>query len=173
MEKKVLVLTSWYFPYQVLRWQAAVTLLYCNKAEVVASYNEELRSPSVTWKTPAVIKLKKNFKRGPRKNGVKFSRFNVFVRDKFTCQYCGTKHKMRDLTYDHVTPRAEGGRTTWTNIVTACKPCNSLKGRRTCDDAGMFPRNLPVKPTSLPIASPVTDPNQAPAEWLPFLPQTA
>jgi len=171
MSKRVLVLTSWYFPYQILRWQDAVNLIYLEKADVVAEYDEELRSPSVVWKAPAVIRLKKNL--GKRKKGIKFSRFNVFVRDKFCCQYCSKKFKMRELTYDHVVPRASGGRTEWTNIVTACKPCNSVKGKKTCDNAGMFPRNDPVRPKSLPLASPIACVEHVPEEWVPFLPVPA
>lgn len=171
MEHRTLVLTNWFFPYQILRWQDAVRLIYVESARVVASYDEDICSPSVTWKTPAVIALNNSVK--PHKKGVKFSRFNVFNRDRFMCQYCGIKLPMRLLTYDHMVPRDKGGKTTWKNIVTACKPCNSVKGRKTCDEVGMFPRNLPVQPKTLPLASPVTDISRAPAEWLPFLPQTA
>lgn len=170
MEHRTLVLTNWFFPYQILRWQDAVRLLYVGSARLVAGYDEKICSPSVTWDTPAVIALNRSVR--THKKGVKFSRFNVFNRDRFTCQYCARRFVMRELTYDHMIPRDKGGKTTWTNIVTACKPCNSVKGRKTCDEAGMFPRNLPTHPRTLPIASPVTDVTRAPAEWLPFLPVT-
>jgi len=57
MEKRVLMLTTWYFPYQILRWEDAVRLVYIGSAVVLAEYDEELKSPSVTWKMPAVIKF--------------------------------------------------------------------------------------------------------------------
>ena len=65
-----------------------------------------------------------------------FTRFNVFLRDRFECQYCGADE---DLTFDHVIPRSRGGRTTWDNVVTACAPCNLLKGGRLAHHAGMHP----------------------------------
>jgi 5-methylcytosine-specific restriction endonuclease McrA len=166
VEHRTLVLTNWFFPYQILSWQDAVTQVYTGDATVVAEYDSELRSPSVTWKCPAVIRLASSFK---PKRKTKFSRFNVFTRDKFTCQYCCQKKRMSELTYDHMVPRKRGGKTTWTNIVTACKPCNSRKGSKTCDEAGMFPRTLPVRPKSLPLVSPVRDLSRAPVEWHDFV----
>ena len=172
METRVLVLSSWWMPIQVLRWQDAVRLVYTEAATVVAEYNEELRSPSVTWKCPAVIRLKRAV--SATKKGIKFSRFNVYCRDGFRCQYCGDRQAMRCLTYDHVVPRVRGGRTVWDNIVTACRSCNNKKGRLTCDEAGMFPLKDPVRPKTLPATSPVLDLDDAPVEWhaflVPFLP---
>jgi 5-methylcytosine-specific restriction endonuclease McrA len=174
MEHRTLVLTKWFFPYQILGWQDAITQVYTGDAVVVAEYGDEVRSPSVTWLCPAVIRLTTNV-RPTRK--AKFSRFNVFTRDHFTCQYCGKQKKMAELTYDHMIPRKRGGRTVWDNIVTACKPCNSRKGSKTCDEVGMFPKNLPVKPKSLPLVPPIRDLSRAPEEWhdyvKPFLPAYA
>lgn len=175
MEKRVLVLTNYFFPIQILRWQDAVRLICLDAVTVVAEYDEEIRSPSVTWKTPAVVRLRRSVT--PKKRGIKFSRFNVYTRDKFCCQYCGDRRKQRELTYDHVVPRASGGRTTWENIVTACRPCNNHKGRRTCDDVGMWPLKTPVRPKSLPHVSPIADLECAPEEWhdylRPYLPAQA
>lgn len=167
MERHTLVLTSWFFPHQVLHWEDAVRQIYLGSATVVAEYDEEIRSPSVTWKMPAVIRLRRDPNR--RKRGLKFSRFNVYTRDGFACQYCGEKRPTRELTFDHVVPRVRGGPTTWENITTSCKPCNSRKGRRTCDKSGMFPLSWPRRPHSLPIVSPVRDLDRAPIEWVPFL----
>ncbi len=166
MERKVLVLTSYYFPYQILRWQDAVRLIYVGSANAVAEYNEELRSPSVTWKMPAVIRLSPEIE---PKRKTKFSRINVFTRDNFRCQYCGRRKKMRELTFDHLIPRKNGGKTVWENIVTSCVSCNIKKGCRTTDESGMFPRRLPVRPKSLPLISPVRDLEHAPPEWRPFV----
>lgn len=162
MERRTLVLTNWWFPYQILSWQDAVTQIYTGDAVVVASYDEEVCSPSVAWKCPAVIRL---VHKVDTRRKVKFSRFNVFTRDNFTCQYCGVRRRMSELTYDHLTPRKHGGRTVWENIVTACAPCNSRKGSKTCDQAGMFPRRRPVKPVTLPLVPVVRDLSRAPEEW--------
>lgn len=162
-----LLLTSWYFPHKVVRWEDAVTLVYLEKADAVVTYDEKIRSPSVTMGKPAVIRLRK--KHRMVQSGVKFSRQNVFTRDGFRCQYCARRLPVSKLTYDHVVPRKRGGRTEWTNIVTACRPCNGKKGCRTPDEAGMFPKNVPVQPKSLPFAGPMIDPARAPREWHDFL----
>ena len=171
MEHKTLVLTNWFFPYQILGWRDAITQVYTGDSTVVTSYDEEVRSPSVVWKIPAVVRLRPDIR--PQRK-VKFSRFNVFTRDHFTCQYCGQRKVMRELTFDHMIPRKRGGQTRWTNIVTACRTCNTHKGSMTCDEAGMFPRHLPVRPKSLPLVSPVRDLEWAPEEWhdwvKPYLP---
>lgn len=173
MERRTLLLTSWMFPLKIITWQGAVKMKYEGTVDVLAEYDEELRSPSVTWQTPAVIRLRKASV--GRKNRVRFSRINVYTRDKFTCQYCGTKFRgnQRMLSYDHVVPRCEGGRTVFTNIVTACKPCNARKDNKSCDEAGMWPLRQPVHPKSLPLAGPRIDRERVPVEWLPFLPELA
>jgi 5-methylcytosine-specific restriction endonuclease McrA len=91
---------------------------------------------------PSVIRLNR-YVNAPYK-GVNLTRQNIFKRDNFECQYCGTK---RELTIDHVTPRARGGKDTWTNLVTACKRCNAKKGNHTLDVANMTLRKRPYKPS--------------------------
>ncbi len=167
MDKRTLLLTSWFFPHKVIRWQDAVTMLYVDKADSIVDYGEEIRSPSVTMKVPAVIRLRRNF--GKVKRGVKFSRVNIFTRDGFRCQYCSGKRPMSKLTFDHVIPRSCGGRTEWTNIVAACRPCNTRKGGRTPDESGMFPIKAPRQPKSLPLTGPLIDVTRAPHEWHDFL----
>ncbi|MEM1034713.1 MAG: HNH endonuclease [Myxococcota bacterium] len=165
--QRTLLLTSWFFPHMTIRWEDAVTLVYLGKADTVVEYAEEISSPSVTMRLPAVVRLRKRFVW--RKRGVRFSRVNVFTRDGFRCQYCGERFAMSKLTFDHVVPRAAGGRTEWTNIVTACRPCNSIKGDKLPDRSGMFPRRAPVQPKMLPHTGPVVDVAQAPVEWRDFL----
>jgi 5-methylcytosine-specific restriction endonuclease McrA len=77
-----------------------------------------------------------------------FTRFNVFLRDAFHCQYCGDRRPTPDLTFDHVIPRSRGGRTTWENVVTACGFCNLRKGSRLPKECHMFPRAAPRQPTT-------------------------
>jgi 5-methylcytosine-specific restriction endonuclease McrA len=169
--KRTLLLTSWFFPHKVVRWEDAITMLYLGKADSVVDYRERVSSPSVTLPMPAVIRLRRNF--GKVKRGVKFSRINVFARDGFRCQYCGAKLAMSKLTFDHVFPRSHGGRTEWCNIVTACRPCNGKKRNRTPDESGMFPMSQPVQPKSLPLIGPRIDAERAPAEWRDYLVVTA
>lgn len=96
---------------------------------------------------PSVIRLVA-FVRRPR-HGVRFSRAAVFRRDRHTCQYCGVRPRVADLTLDHVLPRHRGGRDTWENLVTACRPCNQRKGGRTPEEARMPLLCRPQTPTSL------------------------
>lgn len=166
--RKTLLLTPWFFPSKILHWEDAVKMIYEGVVEVVAEYDDVIRSPSVTWQMPAVIRLKKLDRRRV-KNGIKFSRQNVYARDGYCCQYCGERFKEDDLSYDHVVPKSAGGRRSWTNIVTACKPCNLRKANRSCDQAGMWPRREPVQPTSLPLLGPRIDPATAPDEWQEYL----
>ncbi len=166
MSTKTLLLNVWYFPLRVLAWQDAVKMIYEGTVDVLAEYDEVIRSPSTTWMMPAVVRLRRSVSR--RRSGVKFSRMNVYQRDHFTCQYCGQRVGWGELTYDHLVPRSRGGRTEFSNIVTACKPCNARKGHRTSDEAGMFPLHPPRQPASLSLAPPIID-ARSPVEWEPFL----
>lgn len=167
-EYRTLLLTASYFPIKIVHWQVAVKMIYEELVDTIDEYDETISSPSETWFVPAVVRLRRETR--TRKQGVKFSRVNVYTRDRFTCQYCGKRFSMSSLSYDHVVPRSAGGKTGWTNIVTACKPCNSKKDDKTCAEARMWPINLPQKPKSLPMTAPVIDLSQAPEQWIPYLP---
>jgi 5-methylcytosine-specific restriction endonuclease McrA len=97
-----------------------------------------------------------------------FTRFNVFLRDKFTCQYCGAKE---DLTFDHLIPRSRGGQTRWDNVVTACAPCNLTKGGLMPDRAGMRPSQWPYRPTVFELHrnGRLFPPNYLHESWLDYL----
>jgi 5-methylcytosine-specific restriction endonuclease McrA len=163
---RTLLLTPWLFPHKVLAWEDAVTLVYRGKVDVLVEYGQEISSPSVTWKIPAVLRLRRPI--GHMRRGVKFSRLNVFTRDKFRCQYCGEKFSYDELTYDHVIPARLGGEKDWENIVTACSPCNNRKGGRTCDQARMWPLTWPKKPESIPVTGPLIKKDGVPEEWQGF-----
>ncbi len=147
---ETLVLDPSWQPHRVVSWQKAVVLLFDGKVEVVHEYAEDIRSVSLTIKMPAVVRLVRALRRR-HQPAVKFSRANVLSRDRFTCQYCGVERAPRELTFDHVLPRAKGGKTTWENIVTACKRCNTRKGCRTPEQAGMVLRATPARPSRLPF----------------------
>lgn len=167
MSTHALVLTQQYLPHKVVTWERAVTLVFGGKAEVVETYDEEIRSVSITIKMPSVIRLLRAV-RGARR-AVKFSRLNILTRDGFRCQYCGRRFEMRELTYDHVLPRSRGGRTTWENVVASCAPCNAKKGDRTPEEARMALRQRPARPTRLPISMLRFDHRDAPSTWATYL----
>lgn len=161
---RTLVLNQGYEPHRIVSWQRAVTMLFSGIVEIVEEYDEDIRSVSITIKMPAVVRL---LRWVGRKKSVKFSRINVATRDDFRCQYCGTKHPLKKLNYDHVVPRSQGGKTTWTNIVMACYPCNDVKRNRTPAQAKMKLRNKPMKPRDLPVVIFRIDPQATlPEQWV-------
>lgn len=166
MEARTLVLTPWYLPYRVISWQDAITMVYLEKVEVVVAYDEQIRSPSRTMEMPAVIRMRR--KVTANRYRIRFSRLNVFMRDGFRCMYCGVEHSARELTFDHVVPRSQGGRTEWNNILSSCNTCNSKKGNRTPAQAGMDPIRYPFKPKSLPMRPQRLDLGRVPDEWRAF-----
>jgi len=138
-----------------------------NEIEVLESYEETVSSPSVTYRIPSVARL--TSKIPTHKKGVKFSRINVLTRDNFTCQYCGNRLPRRELNYDHVTPRNQGGKTVWTNIVTSCYACNARKAGRTPKQARMRLLRPPYRPKSLPLPMPAIPIAMCPEEWAFYL----
>ncbi len=143
-----------------------MTLVFLEKAQVVVEYEEVVRSPSISIKLPAVIRLMRPVK--VTKTSPKLTRGNLYLRDGYRCAYCEQRLPTRELTYDHVIPRAQGGRTEWENVVTACRACNHRKGNRTPDQAAMYPRHAAVRPHVLPLEPPRIDPKLAPEEWRAF-----
>lgn len=160
---RVLVLTQSYVPHKIVSWERAVLLYFSDKVDIVESYDEELRSPSMVMKMPAVVRLRKAV--SGMKRSVKFSRVNVFSRDGFRCQYCGSPRRMGELNYDHVVPRHQGGKTTWENVVSSCYPCNSRKRNRTPEQAGMKLLRRPYRPTHLPVMGLRFDRRDIPPAW--------
>ncbi|MEM7568887.1 MAG: HNH endonuclease [Pseudomonadota bacterium] len=131
-----------YFPLSLWSWQSSVKAVFLDRVNILSEYERTIRSPSFEMRLPSVISLREYIH--PAKYPA-FTRFNLFLRDKFACTYCGAE---TDLTFDHVVPRAYGGRTTWENVTTACAPCNVKKGGRTPAQAHMFPSIKPYRPTS-------------------------
>lgn len=129
-----------YYPLSLWPWQEAVKAAFLDRVIIVAEYDEVVRSPSMSLRIPSVVVLKDYVK--PQKR-VAFTRFNLFLRDEFRCQYCGSKG---ELTFDHVVPRARGGVTSWENVVAACAPCNLRKGSRSLAQAGLSLRRPPRQP---------------------------
>jgi 5-methylcytosine-specific restriction endonuclease McrA len=143
-------------------------MLFGGKVEVLEEYDEIVHSPSVAMHVPAVIRLLKAARRRPRV--VRFSRFNVLLRDSFTCQYCGQRPHARELTMDHVIPRAQGGSTRWNNVVAACRACNHQKGSRTPSEARMALFRSPHEPRSLPSIGHRLGLREVHAKWVTWVP---
>lgn len=138
----VLVLNQNYEPLNVCSWQRAFVLVALTKAEVLEFGRRPIRTVAAAFPRPSVIRLMHMVRR-PR-SVVKLTRREIFVRDNYTCQYCGLRS--RDLTVDHVMPKHRGGRHAWENLVSACKSCNHRKGGKTPEEARM----LLLKPARAP-----------------------
>lgn len=170
MQFHTLLLTPWMQAHRIVGWQEAICKLVEGEIEVLESHEDpeaKVSSPSVSFQIPSVARIKTPIPFN--KKGVKFSRVNVLTRDNFTCQYCGNKFPRRQLNYDHVLPRNQGGKTVWTNIVTACLPCNSRKGGRTPEQARMRLLKQPVRPSFLPLQMPAVPVRMVPESWKAYL----
>lgn len=164
---QTLVLDPSYRPVDVVHWTRAVTMLWEGKVEVIHEHEAEARSTYLVIKIPSVVRLVRAFRRD--KKPVKFSRVNIYARDDYRCQYCGERGKMSELTYDHVLPRARGGRTDWENIVTACAECNAMKRCRTPEEAGMKLLKQPTQPKVAPAVMVRISRESAPEAWRDYL----
>ncbi len=148
---ETLVLNVSYEPVARVSWQRAITLLWEGKVEVVEEYEDAwVRSVTVELKVPAVVRFLRVI-RGKRR-AIRFSRENVYARDKGRCQYCSVSVPRHEFTYDHVTPRRMEGQTRWENVVVCCTGCNQKKGGRTPEQAGMKLVAVPKRPAHLPNA---------------------
>ena len=130
-----------YYPLSCWCWQDAVKSVFLNRVTIVSNYKRKIRSPSFEMNLPSVIALKSFIKPSENPN---FTRFNVFLRDKFTCQYCGD---VKNLTFDHLLPKSKGGLTDWENVVTACSTCNVQKGGKLYKNCGLILSQIPFRPS--------------------------
>jgi 5-methylcytosine-specific restriction endonuclease McrA len=154
-----------YYPLSLWSWQDAIKAVCLDRVNIVSEYDREVRSPSMAIRLPSVVSLKAYVRpaRFPA-----FTRFNVFLRDRFQCQYCGSKE---DLTFDHLVPRSKGGRTTWDNVVTACAECNLSKANKLPRDLERLPLQRPYRPTvhDLHNNGRAFPPNYLHESWMDFL----
>jgi len=134
-----------YFPLSLWSWQDTVKAVFLERVNVVDEYDQVVRSPTIEFRIPSVISLKEYISLDRRPA---FTRFNVFLRDSFLCQYCDGHFPAEDLTFDHVVPRSRGGRTTWDNVVTACQSCNLTKGDGLLRECGLHLSRVPEQPTT-------------------------
>ena len=183
LNSTVLVLNRSYLPIHVTSARRAFALIYRDAARVVNEDYETfdfdgwrrrrvsaggpaVGTPSGSIGVPRVILLP-GFDRVPKRH-IRYSRINVFARDKFTCQYCGDRPHRSQLNLDHVIPRSLGGRTTWENVVCSCVVCNRRKGGRTPQQARLRLIRAPSKPRWTPLMNHIGLSVRY-NEWRPFL----
>ncbi len=154
-----------YYPLSLWPWQEAIKAVFLDRVTILAEYEQVVRSQRSAIRIPSVVVLKDYVK--PQKR-VAFTRFNLFLRDEFCCQYCSSKG---DLTFDHVVPRSKGGVTSWENVVAACSPCNLRKGNKSLKQSGMHLRRAPHQPgpEEMQNAGRRFPPNYLHDSWMDFL----
>ena len=154
-----------YFPLSLWSWQDAIKAVFLERVNVVDMYEKSVRSANLEMPLPSVVALKDfvSQSRAPA-----FTRFNLFLRDGFSCVYC---NETQDLTFDHVVPKKLGGKTSWTNISAACSRCNFKKGGRTPRQAGMTLLRPPYLPSihALQAQGRKFPPNHLHESWLDYL----
>lgn len=131
-----------YYPLSLWPWQTAIKAVFLERVDIIDTYDREVHSPGFGMKLPSVIALRQYVR--PSEYPA-FTRFNLFLRDGFQCQYCSSPD---NLTFDHIVPRRLGGRTSWENVAAACSPCNLRKGGRTPEQAHMRLMNRAIRPTT-------------------------
>jgi len=143
--ENVIVLNADYQYLTSISWKKAVCLFYKGKIEVLKYTDFVIQNveKTIQLQLPSIVKLVKFVK--IKYNSTQFSKYNVFLRDNFTCQYCNTKIS-DNLTIDHVVPKSKGGKTIWTNVVTCCKKCNLKKGNKTLQECGQVLLTKPYQP---------------------------
>ncbi|MDE0305944.1 MAG: HNH endonuclease [Albidovulum sp.] len=154
-----------YFPLSLWSWQDSIKAAFLDRVDVVSEYDRVVRSPSRAIRVPSVVVLRNYVK--PAKSAA-FTRFNLFLRDEFACQYCG---EQGELTFDHVVPRSKGGKTNWSNVVAACARCNHQKGARLISECGFRLRRLPYEPSQMQLLNQGRKfpPNHLHRSWVDFL----
>lgn len=186
LERPTLVLNRSWMPVHVTTVRRALCMVFREAARIVApdtlatyAFDEWIeletpptpmfvRSPSIQVAVPEVIVLV-HYDRVPC-HEAPFTRRNLFLRDEFTCQYCGKRGAVERLSVDHILPRSRGGKTTWENCVLACVVCNARKGDRTIKEAGLRLLRPPVRPRWTPYLT--LRPNQRLESWSRFAPET-
>ena len=157
-----------YLPLSLWSWQDTVKAVFLERVDILSEYDAVVHSPSFEMRLPSVIALREYVAPAPYPA---FTRFNVFLRDSFRCQYCDRRKPTPELTFDHVIPRSKGGRTTWENVVTACGICNARKGSLLPSQCGMHPHREPYRPrnTELQEKGRIFPPNYLHDSWRDYL----
>lgn len=165
--ERVLLLNASFEPLNVVNWRRAMKLVCLRKVEVLQESDRVVHSARAARRVPTVVRLVRfvNFHRWD----VKFSRENIYARDRYRCQYCGEELRSKELTCDHVVPRSRGGATEWTNLVTCCPSCNRKKGGKTPHEAGLALMRTPDRPSWLVGFQTRFAAEDAPPQWRDYL----
>ncbi|MDQ6942398.1 MAG: HNH endonuclease [Candidatus Eremiobacteraeota bacterium] len=161
----VLLLNFTYEPLGIVDLARAVRLLFARKVEVVHRGDRDIRTTSIAFPLPSVVRMLYYVRRARKR--VALTKKNVLLRDDYTCVYCGTRGSSHDMTVDHVVPRSRGGSSAWENLVACCSACNARKRDRTPAEARMPLRRAPREPRCIPWL--VVRRNTAPDEWGKYL----
>lgn len=164
LARSVLILNGHYEPLTICHARRALILIVLGRAEVVEVSEFSVRSATLVWPVPSIIRITRAVR--PHRRGLALTKKNVLRRDGHRCQYCGASHGK--MTTDHVVPRSQGGAESWRNLVCACAPCNRRKGNRTPQQAGMRLLRAPSVPRGLgavALLGCAPDPR-----WWPFIP---
>jgi 5-methylcytosine-specific restriction endonuclease McrA len=129
------------YPLSTWSFEKTMRATLTGRVIVVKEYDTELRSQRFSYRPASVVALKRYVK---LPQVAVFNRMNLFLRDDFRCQYCMQQFSPRELTFDHVVPKSQGGLVNWENIVAACAPCN----RKKSDRRDMHPKVAPRKPSA-------------------------
>ena len=177
---KCLILNADYTPLAICSWRQAFIAIYLEKMEIIEVYSKVIQdSVGREHNLPAVIKVPKYIK---RKKSVPFSKRNIYLRDRYTCQYCGGMaghdFPFKHLTYDHVIPRSKWNKTldgptptVWENVVSACIKCNTKKGNCSLHDIDMELLSQPHHPNreNVPIMADIRKVDSIPQEWVVYI----
>ena len=141
----VLKLDSSFKPIEVIRWEEAIVLVWLKKAWAAEYTDKWVHSAKRAFQIPSVIVLRRFI--DEKFFTLPCTRKNILLRDEYRCQYCFQHLKESDLTIDHVLPRSKGGKSTWTNVVAACKPCNQHKRDLLIENSSLTLARRPKKPS--------------------------
>ncbi len=171
---RTLVLNTDALPLKIIDWKKAITLVYVKKSVHLLDFYANYKiydGRKKAYNLPAVLILKRHVK---RKYKVACNRRNILARDNNQCMYCGEFFPSNLLSIDHVYPTSkyrllhDGSSTVWSNVVCACKRCNTRKGSKTCEEAGMFPLRAPYTPSYTELMLGITKNSIIPQEWVPY-----
>jgi len=150
-------------PLSTLTWQESIKLVWLDRINVLEWHEDwQVHSPNITMTVPSVIMTREFVK---QRVNTSFNRSNVYLRDNYICQYCKQMFSYKDLTLDHVIPKSKGGKTEWSNIVSACRKCNNDKASHT----HIKPYKQPRKPDFLQLVNGVNTIHIDHEIWLKYI----
>jgi 5-methylcytosine-specific restriction endonuclease McrA len=150
-------------PLSTLTWQESIKLVWLDRINVLEWHEDwQVHSPNITMTVPSVIMTREFVK---QRVNTSFNRSNVYLRDNYICQYCKQMFSYKDLTLDHVIPKSKGGKTEWSNIVSACRKCNNDKASHT----HIKPYKQPRKPDFLQLVNGVNTVHIDHEIWLKYI----